>query len=130
MLMHKTCLLFVVPLLFTLPTGIAKAHDLDIQTGTIRVTIDPNQGIRIESANGNTLSMPSRSPMANPSWSRYPSPLPLPPVVPTPPSTRLYRSQPLSSSRCTGQSEQSDQSSHANGGVSQSSSAMSTRVCH
>jgi hypothetical protein len=51
MLMHKSSLLLVLPLLLTtLPTSSVKANDLDIQTGSVRVTIDRNTGIRIESA--------------------------------------------------------------------------------
>ena len=129
MLMHKSFLLLVLPILFTLPAGIAKANDLDIQTGTTRVTIDHNNGIRIESANRGTLFMPGRSPMSNASWSRYPTRLPIPPVS-THPSTSVYRSQPLSTSRCTGQTEQNNQSSHSNGGISQTYSSTSTSVCH
>jgi hypothetical protein len=130
MLMHKSCLLLVLPILFILPTGIAKANDLDVQTGTMRVTIDHNNGIRIESANGGTLFMPSRSPMSNASWRGYPSRLPIPPAVSTHPSTSIHRSQPLSSSRCTGQTEESNQSSRSNGGMSQTYSSTSTSVCH
>jgi hypothetical protein len=130
MLMHKSFLLLVLPILFTLPAGIAKANDLDIQTGTMRVTIDHNNGIRIESANRGTLFVPSRGPMSSASWSRVPSHVPIPPTVSTHPSTNIYRSQPLSPSRCTGQTEQSNQSSRSNGGISQTYSSMSTSVCH
>lgn len=129
MLMHKSFLLLVLPILLTLPAGIAKANDLDVQTGTMRVRIDPNNGIRIESANGSNLFMPSRSPISNAPWSRYPSRPPIPPAVSTHPSTSIHRSQPSSSSRCTGQTEESNHSSRSNGGMSQTYSSMSTSVC-
>jgi|GEM_PF-3472047 hypothetical protein len=129
MLMNKSFLLLVLPILFTLPAGIAKANDLDIQTGTTRVTIDHNNGIRIESANRGTLFMPGLSPMSSASWSRYPTRLPIPPVS-THPSPSVHRSQPLSTSRCTGQTEQTNQSSRSNGGISQTYSSTSTSVCH
>jgi hypothetical protein len=129
MLMHKSSLLLVLPLLFTLPTGMVKANDLDIQTGTVRVTIDHNNGIRIESANSGTIFVPSHSPMSNAAWSRYPSRQPMP-TLSTQSAASPVRPQTLAPSRCTGQTEQSNQSSHSNGGISQTYSSMSTSVCH
>lgn len=129
MLMHKKLLLLVLPILVILPAGIAKANDLDVQTGTMRVRIDHNNGIRIESANGSNLFMPSRSPLSNASWSRYPSSIPISPAVSTSTSPSIHRSQPLSPSRCTGQTEESNQTSRSQGGISQTYSSTSTSVC-
>jgi hypothetical protein len=126
MLMHKSSLLLVLPLLLTtLPTGSVKANDLDIQTGSVRVTIDRNTGIRIESATQGTIFVPSHTPMANAAWSRYPSR----PSVPTLMTPSAARSQSLSPSRCTGETQQSNQTNRSNGGISQTYSSTSTSVC-
>ncbi|MGF1479982.1 MAG: hypothetical protein ACFB4I_10890 [Cyanophyceae cyanobacterium] len=113
MLIKKSLPLLVIPALLTLPAGIARADNIDVQTGDQKVTIDRNNGIRIESGSREII-VPQRSPRSSHLSSRLRI-LGLPQLK-----------KPL---RCQGRESHQDTHTHHSGGVSRTQSSISTRVC-
>jgi hypothetical protein len=135
--MFKPLSLLIFSVLLAFPTGIAQVNALDVQSDNVRVNIDRDGGIRVESADGGTLTMPAH-PTTLPDlsgWSTQTAPIDRARLDPSRPWTSdrsTLNSPQLSQMRCTssGYSQQISHSSQSGTGVSQSYSSTTTSVCH
>jgi hypothetical protein len=136
--MFKPLSLLICSVLLAFPTGIGKVNALDVQSDNVRVNIDRDGGIRVESADGGTLTMPAH-PTTLPDlsgWSTQPAPIDrarLDPSYPwTSDRTPTFNLPQLSQMRCSssGYSQEISHSNQSGTGVSQSYSSTTTSVCH
>ncbi len=116
----RSLLLLVLPTLLAFP---AHAQDFDIQTDTVRIRMSPTGGMQIDSLQGGSIILPS---YGMPATSPYPSPASVPAPVYSSSTVRLPN---LSGLRCTGETQEINRSNRSSGGVNQTYSSSTTRVC-
>ncbi|HEY9640614.1 MAG TPA: hypothetical protein V6C57_09020 [Coleofasciculaceae cyanobacterium] len=134
--MLKSLPLLVLPIFLLLPIASVKASDLDVQTDSARVIINPEGGIRIDSTDGGTIIVPSQTTaipsLSTPSWQTAPVHVPtFDRYRPWWSNQSLSRPQ-ITYMQCSGSgySQQISQSSSSGTGVSRSYSSTSTNTCH
>jgi hypothetical protein len=119
----RSLLLLILPALLAFP---AQAQNFDIQTDTVRIRMDQAGGIQIDSLQGGSVVIPSHTLPVNRAAIGQPYPAPSMPVPSMPAS---LRSASPSGLRCTGDTQEMNQSNRSAGGVSQTYSSSTTSVC-
>ncbi|HEY9660170.1 MAG TPA: hypothetical protein V6C65_17060 [Allocoleopsis sp.] len=117
----QSLLLLVLPTLLALPV---QAQDFDIQTNTVRIRMTPTGGMQIDSLQGGSVVIPPYTMPVTRSTIGRSAPL----SVPTTPTSSL-RLPSASGLHCTGDTQETQQSNRSTGGVSQTYSSSTTRVC-
>jgi hypothetical protein len=112
--------LLIIPALITLPTGIARADTIQVETDDQKVTIERDRGISIESGS-REITIPQEAPA---SISRHPNQHLSPSQIFSLPLPRkLIRCQERN------YSHQDTQTHNSGGGVTYIQSSVSTRTC-
>ncbi len=115
MSIKKSISLLIVSALLVLPSGIAKAGDIDVQTNSVRVTVGKNGGINIQSRPSGVNIIPQHRRQALPKLNR----------------TSKHNTWIKQTTVCNGRSytHQSTQTSGSGSRSSQTQSSTSTTVC-
>ena len=122
MSIKKSISLLIVSALLVLPSGIAKAGNIDVQTNGVRVTVGKNGGINIQSRPSGVNIIPQH---------RVPSPSLRRQALPRLNRTSKHNTWIKQTTVCNGRSytHQSTQTSGSGSRSSQTQSSTSTTVC-